>query len=320
MRDANRVIDLQEGTDYWFVENAEDKGTRFRKRKRYKQFGWRWPMFLVSLVLVVSWISMIIWVSSMAGNHNNQYPVSGLDTPAMPCQPTGQDEEPYADETHPGAESNSNTAWNLTLVNRENPISEDYEVNLVDVPGGEQVDSRIYDPLMQMLNAAEAENLGPIVVSGFRTEEKQQNLYDEKIQKYKNQGYSQSEAVELAEQWVATPGTSEHQLGLAVDINGATYDIYLWLQANSYRYGFIFRYPGSKSEITGVAEEVWHYRYVGLETATEIYERGICLEEYVNGAQVDVPINTSQKEDAWYRDGDGWQLYSSPVTKQSGES
>lgn len=77
------------------------------------------------------------------------------------------------------------------------------------------------------------------------------------------------------------PGHSEHQLGLAVDMNGAVYDLYLRLQENSYRYGFIFRYPGEKTEITGTAEEVWHYRYVGEEAARRMYEQGICLEEYM---------------------------------------
>ncbi len=77
------------------------------------------------------------------------------------------------------------------------------------------------------------------------------------------------------------PGYSEHQTGLAVDINGAVYDVYLWLQENSYKYGFIFRYPGSKTDITGTAEEVWHYRYVRKKAAKEIFERGICLEEYL---------------------------------------
>ena len=105
------------------------------------------------------------------------------------------------------------------------------------------------------------------------------------VQEYKKQGYSESEAINLAGQWVAEPGTSEHQLGLAVDINGATYDIYLWLQENSYKYGFIFRYPGNKTHITNVAEEVWHYRYVGKEAAAEIHERGICLEEYLENPQ-----------------------------------
>lgn len=174
-------------------------------------------------------------------------------------------------------------AWNLMLVNKDNAIPDNYDVNLVEVEGGERVDERIYEPLMEMLNAAREGNWGelPMVVSGYRTQEKQQSLYDEKIAKLKKEGYSDSEAVKQAEQWVAVPGHSEHQLGFAVDINGATYDVYLWLQENSYKYGFIFRYPGSKTDITGTAEEVWHYRYVGKEAAKEIYERGICLEEYL---------------------------------------
>lgn len=174
-------------------------------------------------------------------------------------------------------------AWNLILVNKDNAIPDNYNVNLVEVEGGERVDERIYEPLMEMLNAAREGDWGelPMVVSGYRTQEKQQSLYDEKIKKFKKEGYSDSEAVKQAEQWVAVPGHSEHQLGFAVDINGATYDVYLWLQENSYKYGFIFRYPGSKTDITGTAEEVWHYRYVGKEAAKEIYERGICLEEYL---------------------------------------
>ena len=95
------------------------------------------------------------------------------------------------------------------------------------------------------------------------------------------------EAVELAEQWVARPGTSEHQLGLAVDINGAVYDIYLWLEENSWKYGFIFRYPAYKTDLTGVAGEVWHYRYVGKEAAQEIHEQGVCLEEYLENLPED---------------------------------
>ena len=173
--------------------------------------------------------------------------------------------------------------WNLYLVNRWNPIQKNYEPELVEVPGGEMVDARIYEPLMTMLEAAREGNDGqlPIIVSGYRTTQKQQELYDGKIAEYTQQGYSYEEAVKQSQQWVAVPGYSEHQLGLAVDINGAIYDIYTWLQENSYKYGFIFRYPGDKTELTGVAEEVWHYRYVGVEVATQIYEQGICLEEYL---------------------------------------
>ena len=196
------------------------------------------------------------------------------------------DDVPSEDQRAP-ASAEADMDWYLTLVNRWNHIPENYEVNLVEVAGGEQVDERIYGPLMEMLEAAKEDNWDqlPLVVSGYRTQEKQQRLYDDKIAKYRGQGYSESEAKEMAEQWVAVPGYSEHQLGFAVDINGATYDVYLWLQENSYKYGFIFRYPGNKTEITGTAEEVWHYRYVGVEAEAEIYEQGICLEEYLENLE-----------------------------------
>lgn len=176
------------------------------------------------------------------------------------------------------------TGWNLILVNKWNPLPDNYEINLTEVPGGEKVDERIYDPLMKMLEAAKEANWGqmPEIVSGYRTSKKQQELYNDKLAKFKQEGYSNDEAARQTEQWVAVPGYSEHQLGIAVDINGATYDLYLWLQQNSYKYGFIFRYPGSKANITGTAEEVWHYRYVGKDAAKEIYEQGLCLEEYLD--------------------------------------
>lgn len=174
----------------------------------------------------------------------------------------------------------------LTLVNNDHPVPQDYNINLVTVKGGEKVDKRIYKPLKEMLTAAKEANQGklPKVVSGYRTQDKQQKLYDEKIKEYLDEGYSDSDAVKMAEQWVAVPGFSEHQLGFAVDINGETDDLYSWLCQNSYKYGFIFRYPGNKTDITGIAEEVWHYRYVGIEAATEMYEKDLCLEEYLEAS------------------------------------
>lgn len=200
-----------------------------------------------------------------------------MEVPAEPETPTEPEtpEEPAEDDG----------LWNLRLVNRWSPLPENYEIDLVEVPGGELVDARIYDALMELLNAAAEEELGPIVVAGYRTQEKQQSLYDEKIQSYLDQGYSQEEAVAEAEQWVAQPGTSEHQLGLAVDINGAVYAIYPWLQEHSWEYGFIFRYPADKQALTGVANEEWHYRYVGKEAAQAIHDQGLCLEEYLETLQ-----------------------------------
>jgi len=90
----------------------------------------------------------------------------------------------------------------------------------------------------------------------------------------------------MAGQWVAIPGTCEHELGLAVDINAdkeqsSNEEVYNWLAENAWRYGFILRYPKGKEDITGIDYEPWHYRYVGKEVAKEIYEEGITLEEYV---------------------------------------
>ncbi len=177
--------------------------------------------------------------------------------------------------------------WQLLLVNRWNPIPEGYAPELTELWNGESVDSRIYSYLQEMFDDARAEGLEPYVNAGYRTNEVQQSLMDQEVEDYISQGYSEADAGEMAEQWVAVPGTSEHQLGLAVDIsmddNGSqsAVDVWQWLMENSYKYGFILRYPEDKTEITGIAYEPWHYRYVGKEAAKEIYRRGVCLEEYL---------------------------------------
>lgn len=186
------------------------------------------------------------------------------------------------------AEMDSNEEeWCLTLVNKWNPMTTDgSEVETVELTNGERVDQRIYSQLQKMFDAARTEGVYPIVASGYRTKSEQEELYYDKIAEGKAEGMSEEEAKEAAELWVAIPGTSEHQLGLSVDINAdgvhsAGNEVYDWLAENAQKYGFINRYPADKTEITGVANEPWHYRYVGVKAATEIYNRGICLEEYL---------------------------------------
>jgi len=100
------------------------------------------------------------------------------------------------------------------------------------------------------------------------------------------QGYSEENARTEVGKVVAVPGTSEHQLRLAVDIvdieNQEKTAVQKWLMENSWRYGFILRYPNDKSDITGIVYEPWHYRYVGKEAAKEIYDLDVCLEEYLH--------------------------------------
>ena len=109
--------------------------------------------------------------------------------------------------------------WNLVVVNRWNELPEDYDIELMELSNGQKIDERIYPYLQEMFNAARAEGIYPIVREGYRTEKEQQDLYDEKVQAYINEGYSRSRAERTAKEWVALPGTSEHQLGIAVDIN-----------------------------------------------------------------------------------------------------
>ena len=175
----------------------------------------------------------------------------------------------------------------LILVNKWNPIPKDYEVELTELTNGQAVGKQIYPALKEMFQEAREDNIYPIVASGYRTAAKQQELMDEKIAEYESEGYSSQEAKTKAEEWVAIPGTSEHQLGLGIDINGdgvhsTGRQVYQWLEKNSYRFGFIRRYPPNKMKITGVINEPWHYRYVGKTVAAEIYKSGKCLEEYLH--------------------------------------
>lgn len=176
--------------------------------------------------------------------------------------------------------------WCLILVNQWNSLPHDYQVELITLDNGELIDQRIYSPLQAMFDEARENDIYLHVVSGYRTFETQQALLDEKIEAYKMEGYSDDLAVLNATAWVAIPNTSEHQLGIAVDINAdislsSSDDVYEWLASNAHRYGFINRYPSDKTDITGVINEPWHYRFVGVIAATQIHNQGLCLEEYL---------------------------------------
>lgn len=180
------------------------------------------------------------------------------------------------------ANSTPSLPWQLTLVNRWNGLPENRSFWLKTIADGEKVDRRIAGALNDMLSDAEAQGYEVHLNAGFRTSAEQQALFDDKVAAFCAGGYDDATANELAGQWVSRPGTSEHELGLAVDIGTETPALYDWLQDNSWRYGFIQRYPENKTSLTGVAHEPWHYRYVGEEAAAEMYAQGLCLEEYID--------------------------------------
>ena len=181
--------------------------------------------------------------------------------------------------------------WELLLVNKNHKVPEGYTVELEEVENVHQVDKRIAESLKQMLSDARKEGLSPIICSSYRTNAKQQKLYNNKVREYKRWGCSSEEAEELASYWVAIPGTGEHETGLAVDIVSDNYqildekqeqtDVQRWLIDNSYKYGFTLRYPTDKKDITMINYEPWHYRYVGIDNATYMKEHDMCLEEYI---------------------------------------
>lgn len=262
------------------TEKTMERRRRYRQRRRRNTVAvWIMGAACAALLALFAAMEYADHISKLPHPESSGLPGLALGGSEQGMSaPAGGDSRPQDPEVYADSAD-----WNLRLVNRWNPIPEGYNVNLKELPGGEKVDERIYDSLMEMFEAAKEGNWDelPRVISGYRTQEAQQELYDAEVNKYKSQGYSEEDAKTEAGKWVAVPGTSEHQLGLAVDVEGATYDVFLWLQENSYKYGFIFRYPDDKTDVTGTVEEVWHYRYVGVEAATEMYEQGLCLEEYL---------------------------------------
>lgn len=180
--------------------------------------------------------------------------------------------------------------WRLILVNSKNAVPKDYKIELTKLSNGIYVDLRIYPDLQQMFDDARNDGIYPVVSEGYRTYDEQQNMMNDKIDSFIYDGYSKNEAQKLAENWVAEAGKSEHELGLALDINADTSissdeEVYNWLAENAYKYGFIMRYPPDKQYITGINYEPWHYRYVGTETAYDIYSCQITLEEYLDATE-----------------------------------
>ena len=219
-------------------------------------------------------------------------PMEDITVPAEEIQAPVEDpvitQEPVIPE-EPAVPAEAETEWNLWLVNAAHPLPEDFEApELTQLRNRQAIDKRAYPALQQMMDDARGAGLQPLICSSYRTRDTQTRLFQNKTDALGKQGYSREAR---GAQWVARPGTSEHEAGLAVDIVDTNYQILderqeqtpvqQWLMAHCADYGFILRYPPDKSDLTGIGYEPWHYRYVGQEAAKEITEQGICLEEYL---------------------------------------
>ncbi len=207
---------------------------------------------------------------------------------------SSEDAQGEEDDTSGSSEEIENGDTDMTypgdtvpiLVNKQNLIPEGYEAQLSSI-GDYQFATVGTQALKDMMNAAAAEGLNLWIVSAYRTNERQTNNYNARIDSYLSEGKTQEEAVELTEQYIAPPGTSEHTLGLAVDFNSLYQSFedtpeFAWLVENCATFGFILRYSKDKVAVTGFNYEPWHYRFVGTNHSHEIMESGLSLEEYIS--------------------------------------
>lgn len=171
-------------------------------------------------------------------------------------------------------------SWELRIANYKNNL-EFYVPELAYVGGYQRFDARASDALKEWIAAARNEGFEVYICSAYRDYYTQQYLYYRKVWMC---------GEEIAKTIVAPPGTSEHQLGLAVDLTAyagvlETFledtELFKWLSSTCQDYGFILRYPKDKTEITKIIYEPWHFRYVGTESARYMKEHNLCLEEFV---------------------------------------
>lgn len=166
----------------------------------------------------------------------------------------------------------------LIICNKYHKLKSDYVPDLVSLSGygGGQMERIAASHFKEMVDAAKKDGIKIYNVSGYRSYNTQKSLYN---------SYVSRDGVAKADTYSARAGTSEHQTGLATDVNSVSNNFenteaFKWMSKNAYKYGFILRYPKGKTNITGYMYEPWHYRYVGSEVAKIIYEKNITYEEY----------------------------------------
>lgn len=181
----------------------------------------------------------------------------------------------------------------VVLVNRENPIADEYDPKLRKICNGRlEASEYLYEDLCAMLKAAGEAGYDFWIASAYRSVEYQEELIQKDILKYIGQGDSYESARAKSYEYKMPPGNSEHHTGLALDIlcstnlemneSQAKEEGNIWLREHCSEYGFVLRYPEGREDITGVKFEPWHFRYVGKEVADFMTNHQLVLEDYVN--------------------------------------
>lgn len=280
------------------VKKVFKKIRRFFKRYirllvRHTKAG-DYSVLLYTILSVVAFILVITLfgkIFSAIGEDKDNKKAPTTEQVATPIQPV---EDPAITAKKQLAEQcrviYKNNKDYLLLINEDNPVPSDYTFEHHTLNCGYDVDKRMHTDLINMLEACNNAGHEYSIISGYRSYDTQQSIIDDTISTYIEQGMTQEEAEAKTYISVQKAGASEHQTGLAIDISSygvTSLEDYLaeeptnqWLMSNSYKYGFILRYPQDKLEITKISFEPWHFRYVGIETATFLYNNKLTLEEF----------------------------------------
>ena len=187
----------------------------------------------------------------------------------------------------------------MILVNHTNKMPENYTFETAECGSKTVVNKTLQtvacNAFLELQKAAAAENVTVWMQSGYRSVSYQTSLYEKKTNYYKQQGYDDAKAKEMAAAIVNPPGYSEHNCGLAADLNSPEHTgldegfentaAFRWLCQHAGEYGFILRYPKGAEEKTEITYEPWHWRYVGVENAAKINASGLCFEDYIAALQ-----------------------------------
>ena len=192
------------------------RGRCGQRRRRFRKNGVRLPAVIIGTVLILILCGRVILTGGIGGITGQAAESQAVETAASPDTATGRDDN-RAEQAHQ-VKNAQEQEWNLFLVNPWNPIPENYEPELTYLRNGQAVDSRCYPELQQMMDDCRAAGLDPLICASYRTMEKQEALFEDKEARLIREGCPENEVEAEAAKVVAYPGTSEHQLGLALDI------------------------------------------------------------------------------------------------------
>ena len=183
----------------------------------------------------------------------------------------------------------------MVLVNHTNKMPDSYTFDTKECGSQTAVNKTLQTPacdaFLEMQKAAAADGVTVWMQSGYRSVKYQTGLYERKTKYYTDRGYDTATAKEMAAAVVNPPGYSEHNCGLAADLNSPEHTgldegfenttAFRWLCEHAVEYGFILRYPKGAEDKTEITYEPWHWRYVGRENAAKISASGLCFEDYI---------------------------------------